>query len=365
MARKRREVQIIGMSFLDVMSCGLGAVILFFMIINAQVRDSADTENSELMGETTRLEFEVLEGRKNLVLARNTKEQLDDEKVRAEGQIAQIIALLEELKAELSTYDKDTLAKIERIEKLQSDIESLEKEKKRLLALAKEMDAEGTRVRAFKGIGDRQYLTGLKVGGDRVLILVDNSASMLDSKIVNILRRRNMADRDKLRAVKWRQVVASVDWLATQLPTKAKFQIYLFNTEAKPAVKGSDGVWLDVADGNQIDEAIRALRRAPPKNGTNMHAAYRVIRQLTPRPDNVILLTDGLPTMQDATTSRRTISGRDRYALHSQAVREIPSGVPVNILLYALEGDYDAAVAYWALANSTSGSFVSVSRDWP
>ena len=103
------------MSFLDVMSCGLGAVILFFMIINAQVRDSADTESSELMGETTRLEFEVLDGRKNLVLARNTKEQLDDENVRAEGQIAQIIALLEQLKAELSTYDKDTLAKIERI----------------------------------------------------------------------------------------------------------------------------------------------------------------------------------------------------------------------------------------------------------
>ncbi len=365
MARKRQPTQIIGMSFLDVMSCGLGAVILFFMIINAQVKATTESDNSELMSETNRLEVQVLDGRKNLVLARNTIEDLEDEKVRAEGQIAQIIALLEELRAELSKYDKDTLAKIERIEKLQSDIETLEKEVERLLALAAEKDAEGTRVRQFKGIGDRQYLTGLRIGGDHVLILIDNSASMLDAKLVNIIRRRNMAKRDKLRAVKWRQAVASVDWLTTQLNAEAKFQIYLFNTEARPAVKGSDGVWLDVKDGNQIDEAIKSLRRAPPQNGTNMHAAYRVIRQLTPRPDNVILITDGLPTMQESTTSRRTISGRDRFALHTPAIREIPSGVPVNTLLFPMEGDYDAAVAYWALAHTTSGSFVSVSRDWP
>jgi hypothetical protein len=47
------------------------------------------------------------------------------------------------------------------------------------------------------------------------------------------------------------------------------------------------------------------------------------------------------------------------------AIREIPPGIPVNTLLFPMEGDYDAAVAYWALAHTSGGSFISVSRDWP
>jgi chromosome segregation ATPase len=157
-------MEVFSMSFLDCMSCGFGAVILFFMIINAQVVHQAETPPERLQAETTKLEFEILEERKNLVLARNTIEELNDEKVTAEQQIAQIIALLEKLKAELEKYDLETLAKIQAVEKLQSDIERLEEEKKRLLALEREREEEGTRVRSFTGDGDRQYLTGLKVG---------------------------------------------------------------------------------------------------------------------------------------------------------------------------------------------------------
>ena len=61
MARKRRPFEVFSMSFLDCMSCGFGAVILFFMIINAQVRVDAPQDTS-IMSETTRLEREILEG---------------------------------------------------------------------------------------------------------------------------------------------------------------------------------------------------------------------------------------------------------------------------------------------------------------
>ena len=274
------------MSFLDCMSCGFGAVILFFMIINAQVRETTEVDPSDLMAETNKLEVEILDGRKNLVLAKNTMERLKVESTTAEGQIAQIIALIEQLRAELSKYDSETLANIESAEKLQTDIESLEEEVKRLLAIAAEENTDGTRMREFKGDGDRQYLTGLKLGGERTLVLVDRSASMLDDTIVNIIRRRNMSTKDKLSAVKWRQVVASVDWLTAQFRPGTEFQIYMFNDTIEPVIKGSNGIWLSADDTQQLDEAVRVLRNTVPMNGTNMRNAYRIAATLTPRPED-------------------------------------------------------------------------------
>jgi len=365
MARRRRQTEIFSMSFLDCMSCGFGAVILFFMIINSHVNATTDDDTTPLMAETNRLEIEVLEGRKNLALARNTKQKLETEMEDADSQIAQIMALIQELQAELDKYDNDTLAKIQRVEKLQSDIKSLEEEVKRLLAMKQQQDAAGEQIRTFKGEGDRQYLTGLKLGGQRTLVLVDRSASMLSDKLVNVLRRRNLPEAEQLRSRKWRQVVASVDWLTSQFRQGTEFQIYMFNNKAEPVIQGTDGVWLKADDDTQLNEAIRVLRRTVPKNGTNMHAAFRIATQLSPRPDNIILLVDGMPTMEAETTSKTVVSSNERGNIFTKAVRELPSGIPVNIMLYPMEGDLNAPISYWSLALTTRGSFVSVSRDWP
>lgn len=353
------------MSFLDCMSCGFGAVILFFMIINAQVTHDVDAPPERLMAETNRLEYEILEKRKDLVLARNTMEELEDERAEAANEIAQITALIEKLKIELAKHDNETLAKIERVEKLQSDIKSLEEQRKRILAMEQEKQTEGNKVRTYTGDGDRQYLTGLKVGGKRIMILVDSSASMLDDRIVNIIRRRNLSEAQKLKSPKWRQVVASVDWLSAQLPVDAQFQIYTFNTTTRPVLDGTDGMWLDVGDGTQLNEAIRILRRTVPENGTNMLDAFRTINQMNPPPDNVILLVDGLPTMNSPETERGMVTGQERLNFYYEAESELNGRVPVNILLYPMEGDYQAGIVYWILAFGTGGSFMSISEDWP
>ena len=366
MARRRREMEIFSMSFLDCICCGFGAVILVFMIINAQVKGSREAE-PDRMSETRKLEVEILEGRKNMVLARNTIEELETRNQDAQGEIDRILALIAELREELSKYDDETLAKIERVEKLQSDIKSLEEEVERLLKMAREDPAAGDRIRSFddEGQGARQYLTGLKLDGKRTLILVDRSASMLDDTIVNVIRRRNMADAEKLRSVKWRQAVATVDWLTAQVRPGTEFQIYMYNNTAEPVIKGSGGTWLKADDGAQLTEAVRVLRGTLPDKGTNLRAAFAVAGQLEPQPDNIILLADGLPTMDEPTTNRTVISSNQRVDLFREAARELPGNVPVNILLFPMEGDYDASIAYWVLSAQSGGSLVSVSRDWP
>ncbi len=364
MARKRRSGEIFSMSFLDCMSCGFGAVILFFMIINSR-NDIPDDQTKALQAETNKLEIEVLEGRKNLALSRTSIQKLETEEDEANDQISIIKALIAELQAELAKYDDDTLAKIQAIEKLQADIKSLEEEVKRLLALKKEQDQAGQRIRSFKGEGDRQYLTGLKLGGERTLILVDRSASMLHETIVNILRRKNLPESEQLLSRKWRQVVASVDWLTSQFRPKSQYQIYMFNNVTVPVIKGTDGLWLDAGDSDQINDAINTLRRTVPKNGTNMYSAFQVIRDMSPRPDNVILLVDSMPTMDAATSTKSVIMAGERLNLFSAATQLVPSGIPINIMLYPMEGDAQAAVSFWALALRTRGSFMSVSHDWP
>ncbi len=86
---------------------------------------------------------------------------------------------------------------------------------------------------------------------------------------------------------------------------------------------------------------------------------------MSPLPDNVYLITDSLPTQGEKPPRENTISGRDRLKLYTDATAKLPKGMPVNILLFPMEGDPMAAAAFWNLARTSGGAFLSPSRDWP
>ena len=44
---------------------------------------------------------------------------------------------------------------------------------------------------------------------------------------------------------------------------------------------------------------------------------------------------------------------------------ELPGGIPVNTILFPMEGDPAAALAFWQLTTKSRGSMISPSRDWP
>ena len=361
----RRKTEVFSLSFLDVIACGFGAIVLFYTILSAQAGVQREKRNDDLQAEVDRLEEEVLEGYKNLVVLKNSLESTD-EAVPAEGLANRIIEETERLRQQLAEAEKDTLSRRETIERLKQDLKSLEEGTRRLSAGTPSPGQPGTRIKGFVGSGDRQYLTGLKVGGERILILVDVSASMMDESVVNVIRLRNMPEVRRMSAEKWRRTVGTVDWLTAQLPAKSKFQVYAFNTQAQALVPGSAGKWLDAGDPAALNDALRELRKIVPRDGTSLENAFASVGALSPRPDNIILVTDGLPT-QGATPPavRKTIDGEGRLRLFERAIGRLPAGVPVNVILLPMEGDPMAPSAYWALTRRTQGSFMSPARDWP
>lgn len=362
---KRRTVNVFGLSFLDVMFCGFGSVILLVMIVNSTDIMRREAIHEDLRGEVARLEREVLEGERYLVELRNTMEQVEQEQVTVSGRAREVKREIVVTREALSTLDQETLARKEHINRLKADIKSLEEDSKRLPSGIPNRDDAGDRVRRFTGQGDRQYLTGLKMGGRRVLVLVDASASMLDETIVNIVRRRNLPEERRRRAPKWQRTVATVEWLVSQLPATSKFQIYTFNTKARPAVEGTLRRWMDVGDGKQLDDAVEGVRATLPEGGTSLFHAFGVIKTLEPAPDNVFLITDGLPTQGASKAGRGTVSGEKRLEYFREALKNLPRNVPINSILLPIEGDPLAASEFWKLAARTEGSFLTPSSDWP
>ncbi len=362
---KRKKLNVFSLSFIDCICCGLGAIILLFVLVNARGAVRRNMVTSDLQSEVNRIEKQVLDGKKDLVEARNSLAKAEAELVIAHGRSPEVIEALSEKKVELADREKDTLATREHSNKLKADLKSLEEELRRLKAGAKTQDELGRKLRSFPGQGDRQYLTDLKMGGKRIFVLVDASASMLDETIVGIIRRRNSENSRKLRAPKWRRVVKTVDWLLTQLPRSSKFQIYTFNETARPLVEKSKGTWLDAGDPDQLNRAGGSMQRLVPEKGTSFLNAFNAIKEMKPAPDNIFLLSDSLPTMGDSKPWRTRVSSKKRLSLFQDAIQKLPSRVPVNIILYPMEGDPLAADAFWRLARKTRGSFLSPSENWP
>jgi hypothetical protein len=365
MARKKFDV--FNLSFLDVMACGLGAIVLFYMIINAQVAARTDLANEELLAETSLLELEVFDGTKDLIRIRTNLEEERERKASAANEAEALQRTLERLLEDIDQVDKAGLAQTDSIEKLKSDIDRLKQAKQKMQAeTADPGEQSGRRLRSYIGEGNRQYLTGMKMGGKRVLILVDSSASMLGRSYVNVVRFRLMDDERKRQTPKWQQTVDTVDWLTTKLEPGTHFQVYRFNEEVASVVPDSTGEWLKVLDGSGVDRAIEGLRAVTPGKGSNLYRAFRAIREMEPLPDNVFLLTDGLPTQGSVVPAKpEMVKPRRRVDLFNKAVRELPGRVPLNVILFPMDGDPDAAAFYWRLAVERQGSFMAPSRDWP
>jgi len=359
MARRQRQLSPFSLSFLDIMSCGFGAVVLLFLIIKHQTDVAAVLPDYDLNQEVATLEKEIAAAERDIVTLAAQSEQntLDLKSARSA-----VSAEQDALSALQRRRLPDSRGAAQEIADLRARVSEMRTDKR---ALETQLNARSRAIRTFTGEGNREYLTGLQLGGERILILLDVSASMLDESIVNVVRRRNMDDDAKRRSQKWQQALATVDWISARFPPNSRYQIYLFSDRARPALANSAGRWLSAGKVAQLDDVIAALRRSVPAGGSNLESAFLVMSELSPPPDNVFLITDGLPTRGQQTPNSSAVSGSERLQLFETAVTRIPRGIPVNTVLLPMEGDPMAPSAYWQIALFTRGAFLSPASDWP
>src|SRR6266513_3395528 len=117
---RRRSIEVFTLSFLDCICCGFGAVILFYTIVSAQSGVVRLKETDTLSSEVNRLKQQVLTGERGLVVLRDTLQRTRNETASATRETNRIVTDLASRREQVSSYDAQTLARREHIEKLKA-----------------------------------------------------------------------------------------------------------------------------------------------------------------------------------------------------------------------------------------------------
>ena len=353
MARlKRRTVEVFSLSFLDCISCGFGAVLLLFVITSGKKADVTEKELGDLQTIANQLEQEIT---------------VEEESIRKlEDTTADNISRIKSLEDAKTEMEQKIINREEILALLMMEQSTLEDELKKRMEEKEDIPrVEDPPPIPIPNIERRQYLTGFKINGDRVLFLVEASGGMLDPTVDGAIARSGDPDFEKREAPKWKRVIRSIIWMINSLRPDTKYQILTFNDEVLPILPDRDGEWLLPTDREATAEVIQRLELMVPRSGANLERAFTISRDFKYAAESIVLFADGLPTLSDTYPGRGSVGDRDRERMFRAAQRRLPPRVPVNIILYPMTGDPAAPMLFWELANQTRGGLVSPAKSWP
>ena len=352
MARKKKALQPLSMAFLDVICCGFGAIILLFVLTSG--KKSADTVNQ--LSDT---EFD---------LGRLRKDIQGEEKLLLQlaSSIEEIKKRLQELKSLEIDFSTTLTDRTTDLSLLLSQLAEMEELQETLLGDLENLPTVPEEVPIpMPNPTRRQYLTDFKLDGERVLFLIEASGGMLDDTIDGAIERLSGNEEEKRAAPKWKQTMRALEWMLTALKPPTTYQILFFSKNVDTVIPLRAGEWLEISDRQTMGEALGKIKEFVPQGGANLERAFFHVGGMNPRPDNIILFVDGLPTLSDSVPAGPIIDQQARVRMYNAALRQAPLGIPINTIMMPLTGDPAAATSFWLLGTKTNGSFICPSRNWP
>lgn len=343
--RRNRFLNPFGLAFLDVMSCGLGAAVLLFLIIDHNLTELAHASES---------------GEGDVILLEESIQEQEELIAEHQRQMQQLRRELQSL-AQQRVATMTTQAELRARQPKASDTARLEKELRKRKQKIQEAK-KSKQLKAKEGEGQRQYVAGFRVEGRRILILLDRSASMQEERIAAIIRNKFLPIKHQIDSYKWRWARSILEWVLAHMPRQAQYQVWGFSTTATSASSGAG--WLRADNEKQMEEVIATVQGWVPSGGTRLDTTLEKVAKMKPRPDAVYLITDGLPTQGKSWFKKSRVSPTARMEFFQKATEGIHSP-PFNIVLLPLEGDPAAAGAYWGFAMKTDGQFLAPAEDWP
>lgn len=352
MAKKRRSPQVFSISFLDCICCGFGGVLLLFVLVAGKQRNAQEQQMSEIREVVGRFEHDVQVKKREIQQLASTADE-DEERQR------EIEARNRARLSELTLQEVEMALLLEQQSVLEDELRELIDDKDEIPTVKEKPPVP------IPNPQRRQYLTGFKLEGTYFLFLVRASGSMLGDSVEEAIAMQSKSDTEKRNSKKWQRVVRSVRWLIASLPEDSAFQVCLFAENTTYLLPTYQRDWMRRSDNEQIALALRTLSEVVPTGGANLERAFDLVRGMPTVPDSVLLLTDGLPTQSDSYASDEVVTDTDRVRFFNAAARLMPPDIPVNTILYPLDGDPASPFLFWQLADKTKGGLVSPAPSWP
>lgn len=332
--KQRREVEIYSLSFLDVVSCGFGAIILLLVIVRFSEPTVIEALSVDLSGQVLKLEQELFDIRGESVILNRDLDSRQEQLSLQRKKLARLRGNLSSVKGEYADArsEADTQAIIQG----------------QLLSAQQSLSAEMRRLQqgALRRPEVNSQIGGVPVDSEYIIFIIDTSGSMTEYA--------------------WAHVLKKVSEVLSVYPQVKGIQV--MNDMGQYMFQSYAGKWIPDTAGRRRAINQRLASWAPFSNSSPVEGIEAAIKQFYSRDKRISLYVFGDDFSHGsiervvntvARLNRATSSGKRRVRIHA-------IGFPV---LFGMGGMNDNVVRFAALmrklAENNDGTFVGLNSNRP